>query len=60
MLRQRINPEPTFRCFVTDDSPKFESIGSRFLGKPIGEPTWIAPDQLTRIEFSSTLIRAVG
>lgn len=60
LLRGQTNPSPTLRCFVTDDSPKFAEIASWFLGMPIDRPTWIAPEQLLRLEFSATPIRAAG
>lgn len=34
------------RCFVTDDSPRFATLGSRFLGMEIAPPTLVAPDDL--------------
>jgi glutamate racemase len=29
-------PAPTIRCFATDSVEKFERLGSRFLGRPVG------------------------
>src|SRR5450631_2362234 len=29
-------PEPVVRCFATDSVEKFERLGSRFLGRPVG------------------------
>ncbi len=57
LLRPSTTAEPSLRCFVTDDSPRFAVIAKRFLGAAIAQPTWISPEELTRIEFSSTLIR---
>jgi glutamate racemase len=34
------------RCFVTDESPRFEKLASRFLGYEIDPPTWVSPDEL--------------
>jgi glutamate racemase len=34
------------KCFVTDDSPRFAVLGSRFLGMEIASPTLVAPDDL--------------
>jgi glutamate racemase len=34
------------RCFVTDDSPRFELLASRFLGFKVDRPTWVAPEAL--------------
>jgi glutamate racemase len=36
----------SLRCFVTDDSPKFQTLASRFLGVEIDPPTWVTPEQL--------------
>jgi glutamate racemase len=30
-------PDPVIRCFATDSVEKFESLGSRFLGRPVGK-----------------------
>jgi hypothetical protein len=37
-----------FRCFVTDDSPRFGMLASRFLGFEVEPPTRVAPDELSR------------
>jgi glutamate racemase len=37
----------SIRCFVTDDSPKFQALASRFLGFDIDRPTWVSPEELT-------------
>ncbi len=34
------------RCFVTDDSPRFPVLASRFLGMCIDSPTWVSTDDL--------------
>lgn len=34
------------RCFVTDDTPRFEQLASRFLGFNVDRPTWVPPDAL--------------
>jgi glutamate racemase len=36
----------SLKCFVTDDTPRFAKLASRFLGVEISEPTWVAPDEL--------------
>jgi glutamate racemase len=36
----------TLRCFVTDDPQRFARLAPRFIGVPIEEPTWVAPDEL--------------
>ena len=32
-----LNPHPVVRCFATDSVEKFERLGSRFLGRPVGK-----------------------
>lgn len=36
----------SLQCFVTDDSPRFAALGSRFLGMEIAPPALVAPDDL--------------
>jgi glutamate racemase len=36
----------SLRCFVTDDSPRFAFLASRFLGLRIDPPTWVSTDEL--------------
>ena len=43
------------RCFVTDDSPRFSLLGSRFLGVQIAAPILVPPDEL----YSAGSITAV-
>lgn len=38
------------RCFITDDSPRFQHLASRFLGITIDPPTWVSPDELYSLE----------
>ena len=33
-------------CYVTDQGQRFETIASRFLGKPVGQPVWVDPETL--------------
>ena len=33
----RPQPIPQIRCFATDSVEKFERLGSRFLGRPVGQ-----------------------
>jgi glutamate racemase len=40
----------TIRCFVTDDSPRFESVASRFMGERLDSPTRVAPERLYELE----------
>ena len=36
----------SLRCFVTDDTARFQRLASRFLGTQIELPTWVSPDDL--------------
>jgi glutamate racemase len=40
----------SIRCFVTDDSPRFESVASRFMGERLEPPTRVAPERLYELE----------
>jgi glutamate racemase len=46
LIRSGTADEPSIRCFVTDDSPKFQTLASRFLGFAIESPTRVAPEDL--------------
>ncbi len=46
LLRPLTTRPGTIRCFVTDDSPRFEQLASRFLGFPVETPTWVPLDDL--------------
>jgi glutamate racemase len=46
LLRGSRGDEPSLRCFVTDDSPRFAALASHFLGFPIDSPTWVPPETL--------------
>lgn len=37
------------KCFVTDNTPRFAALASRFLGYQIDEPTWVPPEALYRL-----------
>jgi glutamate racemase len=39
----------SIKCYVTDDSPRFKILASRFLGTEIDPPTWVSPDELYRV-----------
>lgn len=41
-----ISPHPWLRCFVTDDSPRFATLASRFLGIVVRPPEVVLPDVL--------------
>ena len=36
------------RCFVTDNTPRFSALATRFLGMEVGEATWVNVDDLYR------------
>ena len=51
------NPEArsgALKCFVTDNSPRFAALASRFLGEPIDEPVLVSLDDLHRAESDDT------
>jgi glutamate racemase len=41
----------TIRSFVTDDSPRFKVLASRFIGHAIDPPKWVSPDELYRVSL---------
>jgi glutamate racemase len=45
-------------CYITDESPRFEILASRFLGFPVRTPQWVAPETLYGI--SPTDFRQAG
>lgn len=49
----------SLRCWVTDDSPKFARLASRFLGYEISNPLWVSPDELPTSSPVDALRRAV-
>jgi hypothetical protein len=50
MLRESNGRSGSIRCFVTDDSPRFESVASRFMGERLDPPTRVAPELLYDLE----------
>jgi glutamate racemase len=46
-------PRP-LRCFVTDNSPRFAALASRFLGESIDQPTCVPLEDLHRSESEDT------
>jgi hypothetical protein len=40
------------QCFVTDDTPRFRTLASRFLGCEIAPPTWVSTEELYALEGS--------
>src|SRR3954447_25520143 len=53
-------PAGLLRCFVTDDSPKFQTLASRFLGVEIDPPTWVTPEQLIAGPAPTLPLRQAG
>lgn len=37
-------------CYVTDQGQRFERLATRFLGEPVGQPVWVTPEMLERVE----------
>lgn len=52
------NPADLLQCFVTDESPRFAALASRFLGFPIGSCTWVSTDELHERDRTLQLRRA--
>lgn len=46
------------RCYVTDDSPRFESVASRFMGEALDAPVRVPPERL--YELGRELTPAAG
>jgi glutamate racemase len=46
LLRGGEEPAGFLRCFVTDDSPRFQALASRFMGVDVDAPTWVTPESL--------------
>jgi glutamate racemase len=34
----------TFKCYLSDNPNRFQTIGSRFLGQPITDVVWVSPE----------------
>lgn len=49
-----------FKCFVTDNTPRFAAIASRFLGEKISEPTLVEVDELYRMDHEPLAGRIVA
>lgn len=45
------------RCFVTDDTPRFAKLASRFLGMVIEAPTAVCPDELYQTDRTTVAVR---
>lgn len=49
----------TLRCYVTDDSPRFATLASRFLGVTVDPPVWVPPADLYGLNEDSTIRKAI-
>lgn len=49
----------TLRCYVTDDSPKFQTLAARFLGTDVDKPIWVTPEELVG-NHNDSVIRYAG
>ena len=58
MLRGDSEDVGALHCFVTDDSPRFATLASRFLGFNIPSPVWVPPEELYRSEQMETQLSA--
>ncbi len=58
MLRGDTGRIGSLRCFVTDESPRFARLASRFLGFTVAAPTWVAPETLYGLETGPVAISA--
>lgn len=59
LLRGDAKNKGSLRCFVTDNSPRFGQMASRFLGFEIDAPTWVPPDDLYAIELEAAAQKAL-
>jgi len=52
-------PASWLKTFVTDNSPRFAALASRFLGIRIDAPQWVPPDELHAASIEPSVRRAV-
>jgi glutamate racemase len=52
-------PEGGLRCFVTDDSPRFGQLASRFLGMAVDPPRLVSIDELYEMDRTTGIRQAV-
>jgi len=45
------------QCFVTDDSPRFGRLASRFLGTEIAPPTLVSTEELYALEIGASAMK---
>jgi len=55
----RTTPASWLKTFVTDNSPRFATLASRFLGVRIDAPTWVPPDELHAATIEPSVRRAI-
>ena len=34
----------SFKCYLSDNPHRFQTVGSRFLGQPITDVVWVSPE----------------
>jgi glutamate racemase len=59
LLRDPSGPAGSLQCWVTDDSPRFARLASRFLGYSIPGPQWVSPEELVASTPARVLRQAV-
>jgi glutamate racemase len=55
----RTSPASWLKTFVTDNSPRFAALASRFLGVRIDAPRWVAPDELHAATIEPSVRKAI-
>jgi glutamate racemase len=55
----RTNPASWLKTFVTDNSPRFAALASRFLGVRIDAPRWVSPEELHALGSQPQVRQAV-
>jgi glutamate racemase len=55
----RTSPASWLKTFVTDNSPRFAVLASRFLGVRIDTPTWVPPEELHAATVEPSVRQAV-
>ncbi|HVT88511.1 MAG TPA: glutamate racemase [Tepidisphaeraceae bacterium] len=58
LLRPGTRDSGWLKCFVTDDSPRFAELASRFLGVTIETPQWVPPAELYGMTLPAPLREA--
>lgn len=55
----RTTPGSWLKTFVTDNSPRFAGLASKFLGVRIDAPRWVPPDELHAATIEPAVRRAI-